>query len=256
MAENAWQNKTHSQVREGRVSEKIIELFTILSANEHLNFSKVNQVVISLANGNKLLNISSSGFSIPNIPLHESLFGSPSPLSDRFVPDTQTKNLVLKLSEKNLIVRLNHLGFCYLVPSKNEEKTRLSSLISLSDWHLYQEASNDSSDWFFLGDKTNWTDPLIEFVPSEGGNDKWRDYWLPHISIDIDTQLTGEEIEHLVTTYFAGAVRPYRLIVVNGNICLIRARLGCVSGVNIYMDFGTLTRGVEFHRNNLLIPVL
>lgn len=234
------------------VASKLIEVFSLLSINKKLDFIENGQVSILLSDRSKLLTITSSSLAFPDIPIPQTVFSKPSSLSDYFVPNTQIEAFINLLTEKDLIIRLNHIGFCYLVDSKKQERERLKIIIERSKWKLYQEDSNDLSDWFFLGDKTIWQDPLVEFVPTEMNHDRWRDYWLPHISIDIDTALTGEEIEELVRKTFAGKVPPYRLIVVNGNICVIRARLGTVSGVNVYFDLGTVSRNTQYHREHLL----
>lgn len=256
MGNEEGQNPVEILEREKLVAGKLVGIFTLLSANKKLDFLDNGQVSISLSDGRKLLDITSSGLIIPDISIPQSIFSRPSPLIDHFVPSGQIETFIGSLTDRDLVARLNHTGFCYLVASKKIEAERIKTIVGSSKWHLYEEESKDLSDWFFLGDKTNWQDPLIEFVPTEMNEDKWRDYWLPHISVDIDTNLSGEEIEALVIKTFEGKVPPYRMIVVNGNICVIRARLGSVSGVNFYFDLGTVTRDPQYHRERLLKQIV
>lgn len=100
--------------------------------------------------------------------------------------------------------------------------------------------------------KKNWQDPLIEFVLIGNSTDKWIDYWLPHLQIDIDTTLSDRQIENIIQTAFGGAVDPFRLLVIDGITYIIRIRLGIVDGININLDIATKSRRVQFHREKLL----
>ncbi|EKD61982.1 MAG: hypothetical protein ACD_52C00327G0011 [uncultured bacterium] len=101
-------------------------------------------------------------------------------------------------------------------------------------------------------DRKNSSDPLVELVLLEKTDDKWKNYWLPHFQIDLDTFLHGDEIEKLITETFQGKVKPYRLIETNGFIALVRARLGVISGVNINLDMGFEGRMTRHHRMKFL----
>jgi hypothetical protein len=217
------------------------------------DFLKVNWGVAELKNGNRsLLEISEKGFEVPSIGLITNFSSGRSPLRDAFVPVEQVKILVDYLVQNNLFQRLNHLGICYRVGSVDEEKTRLAALAKKTDWHVYEEKSNDGSAWLFLGDIDNWPSPIFELAIVDQVKDKWVNYWLPHFQIDIDTYLDGTEIEKLVTSIFRGKIKPYRLIEDEKFIFLVRARLGVISGININLDLGFEGRMPRWSRMNLL----
>lgn len=249
-------NQDSNQQGKALLAKKLFNIFSLFSVNKKIDFVENEEVTIPLSNSSVLFEITPSEISIPSVTIPASFYNKPSPLADNFVSEVDFKNFIKNLTDNDLITRLNHIGLCYLVDSKQEERKRLKSEIMNTKWHLFEEESKDSSDWFFLGDNNNWQDPLIEFVPTEMTNDEWRDYWLPHFQIDIDTNLSGEEIEQLVNSIFKGKVYPYRLLVVNGYICIIRARLGSVSGINIELDLGTAGRGTQYHREKLLKQII
>jgi hypothetical protein len=154
------------------------------------------------------------------------------------------------LTEKESLVRLSHIGFCYKVSSLKAEKDRLINLVKQSRLHLYQEESNDDGLWFFIGNIEHWEDPTIEFIPIKSTKDKYVDYWLPHIQIDIDTKLSGEEIESIVKSVFGREITPYP-IKIEGTTYIVRNRLGVINGVNIFLDLATSQRNVKYLKQNL-----
>ncbi len=233
-----------------KLISKLLELLTFIP-DENLKLGK-DSARLLLSNSELLLDISSAGIVLPCISLPDIPFGKGSPLKDDFIPTVQFKSLFAYLKANNLFQRLNHLGICYQVESVKTEKERLLEEVKKTRLHLYEEESADESAWLFIGDRTNWQDPLVELVLTEGTNDKWQDYWLPHIQIDIDTFLNGDEIEKLILKTFKGKVRPFRLLETEKFIILTRARLGIISGVNIALDLGFEGRMSRYHRTKLL----
>jgi hypothetical protein len=241
---------------EKAVAGKILEVFEVLALSEKTNFLRNGEVIITAGNGSPIFTASSEQITIPSLPIPRSFFEKPSPLSDNFVPQTQLKSFIEDLTGQNKIRRLNHVGLCYLVPSIDQEKQRLKEEIGKTNWHLYEEESQDLSAWLFLGNKTTWEDPLLEFCPTEDNSDQWKDYWLPHFQIDIDTGLEGVEIENLLKKHFGKNVFPYHLVTVDNYLCIIRARLGSIAGVNINLDLGTAGRPTQYHREKLLKEIV
>lgn len=235
-----------------KVTNKIIEILKLIPETGVLKIPDERHASLITHDGQKLLDISPTGIAIPGVSTDDKLFRHPSPLSDSCVQNDQVKNLFDYLASNNLFQRLNHLGVCYQVESIEKEKKALSDEIKKSGWHLYEESSNDGSAWLFVGDKTQWQDPLVELVLVERTEDKWKDYWLPHFQIDIDTYLDGDEIEKLIIESFQGKVKPFRIIETKKFIVLVRARLGVISGINVNLDMGFEGRMTRYHRTKLL----
>lgn len=86
-------------------------------------------------------------------------------LTDAFVSfdDLKTFCHLLKKESKNII--LNHLGLCYQVEAKNQEKNRLMEVVKGRKIHLYEMPSNDSLLWLFVGNKLSPESPLVELLP-------------------------------------------------------------------------------------------
>lgn len=235
---------------------KLLEIIQIIPDKSALSSTNMERVSLILPSGQPLLTISPSGIEIPGIQISENFFTKTSPLPDDFVPMSQVVELVEFLTKNNLFQRLNHLGLCYSVDSVKIEKERLVNEVKETNLHLYEEVSNDDSAWLFLGDRKYWPSPLVELVLNEKTTDKWRDRWLPHFQIDIDTYLNGDEIEKLILKTFKGNVKPYRIVENEKFILLVRARLGIVSGININLDLGSEARMTRFYRQNLLKQVI
>lgn len=140
---------------------------------------------------------------------------------------------------------INHIGFCYKVASKEDEVKRIVGLASDKSRSVYQEPSSDDAAWVFVGDISEITNPLLEFLPHEGQtNDQWVDYWLPHIQFDIDTGLSPREIEVLVKKFIDRPFTPYS-IQIDGVTYIQRVNLGCVEGINLMLDLSTNNRDIN-----------
>lgn len=92
---------------------------------------------------------------------------------------------------------------------------------------------------------------MIELLPVEKTSDQWKDYWLPHVQIDIDTTLTEKEIIPVVKFFFGDTVTPFS-IAIDSVVYIVRNRLGTIDGINIFFDLATKNRNVKFQRQTLL----
>lgn len=220
------------------------QVLDILAKNNKINF-----------NNNDLFKFSDTEILTPAGDILPQLFNHKSKLKDQFVDLFLLTKFLDLTSKKQSFIRLNHIGFCYKVESLIKEKERLVNLISASNFHLYQEPSSDDGLWLFAGNTENWENPMLEFVPMEGSNDKWVDYFLPHIHIDIDTTLTGQEIEKIVKSVFNDKIQPFSIII-NGITYIIRNRLGIINGVNIHLDLATNSRNVKSLRENVFEKII
>ncbi|HUW22232.1 MAG TPA: hypothetical protein VMW41_06235 [Candidatus Bathyarchaeia archaeon] len=235
-----------------KFTNKIFKILRLLPEGITFTDNGEKSANVALSNGRVLLKISASDIQIPGISIANGFYQKPSPLADNFVSQSQIERLFEILTLNNLFQRLNHLGFCYPVESVKAERERLIKEAKSANWHLYQESSNDNSAWLFIGERNLWPDPLVELIFNENIQDKWKNYWLPHFQIDIDTYLNGDEIEKLVTDTFQGKVKPYRIIANDKFIVLVRARLGIVSGINVNLDLGFEGRMTRYSRLKLL----
>lgn len=144
---------------------------------------------------------------------------------------------------------INHIGFCYKVESREHEVKRIARIAHANGRKVYREVSSDEAAWVFVGDISEITDPLLEFLPHEGQpRDKWADYWLPHIQFDINTGLSPEEIESMVKEYIHKPFTPYS-IKIDGITYIQRVNLGCIDGVNLMLDLSTNNRDINYRKN-------
>lgn len=222
------------------VLNAINKIFAILSKNEKLVFKNTD-----------LFNFSDTEITTPVGNVLPLLLENKSPLPDQPIKFELLEKLLYALTKNQSIIRLNHIGFCYKVASQEKEKQRLINLVKQTKFHLYQEKSNDYGLWLFIGNTETWEEPLIELLLVEKTNDKWVNYWLPHIHIDIDTILTANKIENILDEIYNDKQKLY-LIKINETVYIARYYLGCIDGINIDLDLATNSRNVKFTRQNLL----
>ncbi len=211
--------------------------------------------ILSLSNTvdfeNCMVKITDTQLITPIGDVSQILFNKTSSLKNELINLKFLNNLISALDKNNLIVRLNHIGFGYLVRSQQSERQRLTNLVKSTDKYLYEEESNDFGLWLFLGNAKEWEKPLIEFFPVEDSH-KMVDYFLPHVQIDIDTTLDSREVEHQVKKIFNNSIKSYHIAIINGVVHIVRLRLGVMDGVNIFLDLATKPRNVPLHRQKAL----
>lgn len=220
----------------------LTSLFECLSINKKLSITITDNELLSISD-NKIL--TPIGNVSPLLSHHKSN------LKDQFVSLQSVYKLINNLTENNALVRLNHVGFCYKVSSQQQEKERLIKLLRNSKMHLYEEPSNDESAWLFIGNADRWEDAMIELLPIEKTEDKWVEYWLPHVQIDIDTSLSEQEIKSYIRSNLGDSVTLFS-IAIDGVVYIVRNRLGTIDGINITLDLATNSRNVKYQRQILL----
>jgi hypothetical protein len=235
------------------LNSKLIDIFICLSVDENLNFVDGNEINVTI-NNKPLLQLNIERLHLP-LPI-DKLLEKTSPLENDFVEMDQLANLFNTISKNQAFIGLNHVGICYKVESQADERERIKKEIINTGWHLYEMESNDEGLWLFVGDKSNWRDPLIELLPVENTDDEWVNYWLPHIQVDIDTKLSDQQLKELITRSFGGKVIPFNSCVIDGIVYGVRARLGIISGVNIALDFATKERRIQYSREHLLKVII
>lgn len=241
------------KIQEQEVSRCLLKVFKVLAQNKTLKkYSQKDKVVIRTTGNRELQRISSKGIITPIGIVPKSLFSKPSPLKDAFIDLHLLSAFIKNLSSIDAIIRLNHIGFGYKVDSQNKERKRIKKEASNNNWHLYEIESNDDGLWLFIGDTTNWQDPLVEFAPVAKTEDHYVNYWLPHVQIDIDTNLSESKLERIIHNSFKGDRTAIRSVIIDGIIYVMRIWLGIIDGVNIYLDLATKSRNTEFTRKNVM----
>ncbi len=224
---------------ESKLLKTLKIVIDILSVHKNLSFKNRD-----------LFKISSSKITTPiGDPL--TLFKHKSRINDEIIDLGQLKNLIDHIRASDSIVRLNHIGFGYLVDDKQLEKQRLIKSVQKTNFYLYEEESNDFGLWLFMGDTGKWQNPLIEFVSVEKSNENYDEY-LPHIQIDIDTKYSSVQIDDLIVKYFDNKVKSYHIAVIDGKTYIIRVKIGSIDGINIFLDLATNSRNVKKHRKEFL----
>lgn len=97
-----------------------------------------------------------------------SLFEYRSKRSDEIVEQSLIEKLIVAIKASKGYKGINHIGFCYKVSSKDAEIKRISREAGSKGQHVYQEPSSDDAAWLFVGNISEITNPLLEFLPHEG----------------------------------------------------------------------------------------
>jgi hypothetical protein len=221
---------------ENNFIENINRIIEILSQDKNLNFKH-----------SQLPKFTKQKIITPIGDFSQSLTKQKSIFPDSLVDLSKLKTLIQKLEKRKSIIRLDHIGFCYKVDNLNEEKNRLVKLSRNAQLPLFQEPSNDDGLWLFLGDISDWQNPVIEFVPIAHSSDRNINYWLPHVQIDIDTSLNEQDINLLIKDTFSKDISPFS-IHIDEITYIVRNRLGCSDGINIFLDLATNKRNVPLLR--------
>jgi len=117
-----------------------------------------------------------------SIPLADdtisALFAYRSKRADEFTEQSAIEKLMAAIKAGSGYKGINHIGFHYKVVSKEDEVKRITQAAISKGYHAYQEPSSDDAAWVFVGDISEITNPLLEFLPHNGKtNDKWVDYY-------------------------------------------------------------------------------
>ncbi|HSX07202.1 MAG TPA: hypothetical protein VLG92_05790 [Candidatus Saccharimonadia bacterium] len=178
-----------------------------------------------------------------------SLLAYRSKRADQIVPHSVVTELVNAFKVNGRYKGVNHIGFCYKTDSKDDAVKAIIKEAGGKGYSVYREPSIDDADWIFVGDLSKVTNPLLEFLPNEGkADDKWIDYYLPHIQFDIDTNITPPEIEALVKKIIRRPFTPYS-IQIDGITYIQRVNLGCIEGVNLMLDIATNNRDSNYRKS-------
>jgi hypothetical protein len=153
------------------------------------------------------------------------------------------------------IIRINHFGVGYFCKNVRAELRKYRKAIAGTRFKIYEEDSGDPKDrWFFIGDASDFEEPLFEICLSEEGPGKKYSFW-PYFQIDLDVDLLIEEIEELTTKYFGSDFLELKFNVPGIGVVLATGKLATINGTNFALAIGTKTRDIKYHRKVLLRPI-
>lgn len=149
-------------------------------------------------------------------------------------------------------IRLNHLGISYSCVNIENELLEIRKLLHGTNFKLYEEPSDsDDQRWFFIGNLENWENPLFEIVLIESKDSNFTKS-IPHFQIDIDTNLTIEELESLTRKYLKDDFIGWKFDIPNYGIVLGMGELADIGGVKVFLGLGTDKRNTRIHREETL----
>lgn len=169
--------------------------------------------------------------------------------SETKVKSSGFESFVGELGES--LIRLNHLGINYFCSDLTQETDAVKEITAQSGFSLYEEDSgNQYQKWFFIGgDLEDWQQPIFEMVLTQNES-QTPDYWVPHFQIDLDTNLSIEELELLTEKHFGKGFLQWKLNVDNVGTVLAMGTIDNIGGTKIALGLGTDKRGTEWHRKH------
>jgi len=160
-------------------------------------------------------------------------------------------NSFLDSVSKN-ILRLNHIGIAYFCKNINEEIDNFKRHLRESNFKIYEEDSQINLEkWIFIGDITDWKNPLFEFVLIESDSLKLNQF-VPHFQIDLDTDLSSKEIDLLTNDLIKPKFIDWRLDILDYGNVLNMGTVANFNSVKIRLGLGTNIRNTEYHRKKIL----
>ncbi len=243
-------NSTIVQRKEG-VFAKLIEIFKILSTCPRLPYYENGEVNIMFS-GNPLLKITGSEIVTPAENISDTVLLQKSSLPDSFVSMGDLQKFVDWLNSG--IKQIDHIGFCYTVDSQEKELERIKEAVHGAN--LYEMTSNDQAKWYFVGDASDWRDPMIELLPALPNNASDVPYWMPHIHVDILTSYSADEIVGKIEEIFGNWFVPLRYTDPEWGTHCVRLWLGTIAGININLDISTKVRNLKWVRAHMLQKIV
>jgi len=153
------------------------------------------------------------------------------------------------LNEINpFFIRLNHVGISYYCENHLKEIEIYKDILKHTKLKIYQEQSKSTDEkWYFIGNKTNYETPLCEIVLNSATNG-WYEGWLPAFQIDIDTNLSIEDLEKISEKHFGKNFWKWKLDIPNYGVVLAMAIIGEINGIKLTLGFGTKLRNIKNQR--------
>lgn len=204
-----------------------------------------NSFVIANRDGAPLVNLNSTEVTINGIVFNDRITpAKTSSLVNKIETDAVRSFVQDLLSKSN--VSLNHLGISYYCVDLSAEVSRLKQLLGNNP--LYEESSDTKSTrWLFIGNADNPNEPMFELVLNQRAKPTLSS-WTPHIQIDIDTELSYDDLMIIVRKHFGNSWVKWSIDVKDWGIPLVVGRLCSINGLKVYLGIGTNKRGREWHR--------
>lgn len=202
---------------------------------------------VSLLNGkDTLVTITSTDILIAGSSFQNRLVvpGQESP----YLQDNAFKVFLQSIS--NRIIRLNHLGINYFCGGLKFEEERISAVARNARIPLQSDSDAEAGQtWLFMGDRSGIEKPLFEFVLNQG-EPVPGDYSRPHFQIDLDTDMSRDEI-HTASQMLRPNFIHWELDIPGYGTVLSLGILANINGTKIALGLGTNVRPVKEHRSGM-----
>ncbi len=229
------------------INKYIVETFGQLLSKSNFTDTSLDSLSIKIEKG-----------VLVSITPQEILLSNKINLLDKIKADTNKTDILA--SEKvqafleeiqTSLIRLNHAGISYFCKNPREEIARYGEALQTSGLKIYQEQSESKYEkWYFIGNKTNYETPLCEIVLNSATNDWFKD-WVPAFQIDIDTNLSMEELEKISEKHFGKNFWNWKIDIPDYGIVLAVAILGEINGIKVTFGVGTNLRKIKDHRESM-----
>lgn len=235
-----------------KFQKTLLDISKVLSDNFQLGIFRNGQLDVRCSSGKSLLKVDSNSFEFIDEGILKLMADNKSKLTDALLNFDDIAVFCKTVRERSDNIALNHIGFCYQVASKYQEKKRLLEISKNKGFNLYEIYSNDPSLWLFIGSDLVSKDTVIEFLPVERTNDYYADYWLPCVHFAVHTELSAVEIKYITHEIFKGTTRAHPTVIFGNVVYQSRIWLGVVSGINFCFDlFTNELRSLSESRRNL-----
>jgi len=170
------------------------------------------------------------------------------------IESKQIANFIKDIS--NSIIRLNHVGIAYFCKDIKDEINLYQKLFRNSNLKIYEEDSgNRLEKWLFIGNSNDWESPLFEVVLTESKG-VFINEAFPHFQIDIDTNLSYEELKEMTAKFLDPKFIDWHLDFPDYGVVLAMGSLKTINGTKIKMRLGTNLRRTKYHRKNILKEIV
>jgi hypothetical protein len=220
---------------------------TILNLLIESNLSKENLIkeqekIKILSDKHELFSVSNNSLTLlKKTNLHNKILLKKSEKSNTL--DEEKLMKIVKLLS-NRIIRLNHVGVGYNCENPESEIKKYFKHLT-QNFKIYEEISdNKFVKWYFVGNLKDIEAPLFEIVLTKDYNPE--DKWSPHFQIDIDTNLSSNELLKIIDDF------DWQLNMPNGEVVLGMKIFGEIDGTKVILGISTKNRDFLYHRKKLL----